>query len=57
MIQNIWNSICSPRIQLLGKVGDPHVIGAAINRQPGEVLIKEDLRFVGTVCSRQHHAG
>lgn len=31
-------------IQLLGEVGYPHVIGAAINRQPDEVLIKEDLR-------------
>ena len=31
-------------IQLLGKVGYPHVIGAAITRQPDEVLIKEDLR-------------
>jgi len=31
-------------IQLLDEVGYPHVIGAAINRQPDEVLIKEDLR-------------
>jgi type I restriction enzyme, R subunit len=31
-------------IQLLGEVGYPHVIGAAIVRQPDEVLIKEDLR-------------
>jgi hypothetical protein len=31
-------------IQLLDEVGYPHVMGAAINRQPDEVLIKEDLR-------------
>jgi type I restriction enzyme R subunit len=31
-------------IQLLGEVGYPHVLGESINRQPDEVLIKDDLR-------------
>ncbi|MDA7924694.1 HsdR family type I site-specific deoxyribonuclease [Mariniblastus sp.] len=31
-------------IQLLNEVGYPHVLGADIDRQPGEVLIKDDLR-------------
>lgn len=31
-------------IELLGKEGYPHVLGEAISREPGEVLIKEDLK-------------
>ena len=30
-------------IELLGKEGYPHVLGETISREPGEVLIKEDL--------------
>ena len=36
-------------IQLLGEVGYPHVLGATIDRQSDEVLIKDDLRaFLAT---------
>ena len=31
-------------IELLGEEGYPHVLGDTIDREPGEVLIKEDLR-------------
>ena len=31
-------------IELLGKQGYPHVLGETISREPGEVLIKEDLK-------------
>ena len=31
-------------IDLLGEKGYPHVLGEAIDRKTGEVLIKEDLR-------------
>ena len=31
-------------IELLGNVGYPHVLGATIDREPDEVLIKDDLR-------------
>ena len=31
-------------IELLGKEGYPHVLGESISRNPGEVLIKDDLR-------------
>lgn len=31
-------------IELLKKEGYPHVLGEAIRWEPGEVLIKEDLR-------------
>jgi len=31
-------------IDLLGKEGYPHVLGETISREPGEVLIKEDLK-------------
>ena len=31
-------------IDLLGKQGYPHVSGETISREPGEVLIEEDLR-------------
>ena len=31
-------------IELLDKRGYPHVLGETISREPGEVLIKEDLK-------------
>ncbi|MDA3971435.1 MAG: type I restriction endonuclease, partial [Desulfobulbaceae bacterium] len=31
-------------VELLGKEGYPHVLGETISREPGEVIIKEDLK-------------
>jgi type I site-specific restriction-modification system R (restriction) subunit len=40
-------------IELLGEMGYPHVLGESIDRQPDEVLIKDDLR---AFLSRQYAA-
>lgn len=42
-------------IDLLGKQGYPHVLGETIQREPGEVLIKEDLRsFLSARYAEDH---